>query len=452
MTIFQKIFKIEKALVYLLILFLPTQLGKHFWPDFSIVSGIRVDYLSPTLYFTDVLVGILFVYWCFRKVQSANFKVQSYNSKFKIFNFKLQFLTFNFELLTKKSFAYLLFLLYMVISIAFLNNPFSSLYFFVKFLEFSFLAFYIAQNIKENSQVKKIAILLSVGVIFESLLAFAQLVQQGSVGGALYFLGERFFTASTPGIANASINGELIMRPYGTFPHPNVLAGYLVIALMFVCFFRTEKLKLRVFFFSSFVVGTLALFFTLSRVAVVLWIILFSSLFVWKIIRQKFSLGKKAVLFSAFCFLLFAGATFFQPLIFRFSQTGISEEAFVQREVLLDASAEMIGKNPLLGVGLGGFIPQLSTMQKPLSFGLYLQPVHNIFLLVASELGITGFIFFIGFLFITLQMARKKLYLLVMFLTILLLGSFDHYFLTLQQGQLLFAMVVGLCWGKQANN
>src|SRR5687767_1088681 len=49
----------------LLLLFLPTQLGKHFWPEYSLLSGFRVDYLSPTLYLTDMLVLLLFLQWSF---------------------------------------------------------------------------------------------------------------------------------------------------------------------------------------------------------------------------------------------------------------------------------------------------------------------------------------------------------------------------------------------------
>lgn len=51
--------KIEKILIFLTILFLPTQLGKHFWPSFSYIYSLPVDYLSPTLYFWDLLILIL---------------------------------------------------------------------------------------------------------------------------------------------------------------------------------------------------------------------------------------------------------------------------------------------------------------------------------------------------------------------------------------------------------
>src|SRR5687768_10565446 len=54
-----KLQRIEQVLFFLTILFLPTQLGKHFWPDFSFVYSLPIDYLSPTLYFWDLLVILL---------------------------------------------------------------------------------------------------------------------------------------------------------------------------------------------------------------------------------------------------------------------------------------------------------------------------------------------------------------------------------------------------------
>src|SRR6266704_691714 len=60
----------ENLLFSLLILFLPTQFGKHFWPSFSIIQGIRVDYLSPTLYFTDILIILLFLVWLINNLLS----------------------------------------------------------------------------------------------------------------------------------------------------------------------------------------------------------------------------------------------------------------------------------------------------------------------------------------------------------------------------------------------
>src|SRR3990167_1091437 len=59
--------KIENVFLFLALLFLPTQLGKHFWPDFSYIYSLKIDYLSPTLYFWDILVVGLLVVWVVRQ-------------------------------------------------------------------------------------------------------------------------------------------------------------------------------------------------------------------------------------------------------------------------------------------------------------------------------------------------------------------------------------------------
>ena len=66
---------LERVICFLLICSIPIQLGKHFWPASAFVSGIRVDYLSPTLFFTDILLFVLlgiFVFnvWRERKIPS----------------------------------------------------------------------------------------------------------------------------------------------------------------------------------------------------------------------------------------------------------------------------------------------------------------------------------------------------------------------------------------------
>ncbi|MCL5970380.1 MAG: hypothetical protein M1450_02695 [Patescibacteria group bacterium] len=43
------------------------------------------------------------------------------------------------------------------------------------------------------------------------------------------------------------------------------------------------------------------------------------------------------------------------------------------------------------------------------------------------------------------EAGRAKFIILV---TVLVLGLFDHYFLTLQQGQLLFSLVLGIVWSR----
>ena len=45
-------------------LLVPTQLGRHWWPEWSLIWGGRIDYLSPTLYLGDVFwLGWAAIYW-----------------------------------------------------------------------------------------------------------------------------------------------------------------------------------------------------------------------------------------------------------------------------------------------------------------------------------------------------------------------------------------------------
>lgn len=115
----------------------------------------------------------------------------------------------------------------------------------------------------------------------------------------------------------------------------------------------------------------------------------------------------------------------------------------------MDISQKMIIKEPL-GVGLGAFTNHMqSYTDLKLAPWLY-QPVHNIFLLMANEAGIIVGIMFIGiFIYLFYKIApmtsKKKeasLY-LCLFAYITIIGLFDHYFISLYSGQVMFFIVLG---------
>ncbi len=165
---------------------------------------------------------------------------------------------------------------------------------------------------------------------------------------------------------------------------------------------------------------------------------------------------KRPIIFLVyFCLLaLIVGALFYIPVLPRLEGTNFAEEAITQRADLFKSTLIIIKNHPLFGIGLLNFLPGISHIQKPLSPTLYLQPVHNIFLLVTAEIGIIGVGFFLWFLFKTYKRLMRclknqknlSLILLILLSVILILGMFDHYWLTLQQGQLLFALILGLSW------
>lgn len=394
---------LSNFLFFLLILFLPTQFGKHFWFGFSSVLGQRIDYLSPTVYVTDVIIIFLFLITLFQK-------------KIRIHPFFLAIVVF------------------LSLSIFLSSNPLAGWYFLLKFLEMSFVVWCTTKIPNPKSQIPNIFLAFSLGILFESVLAFVQFFHEGSVGGVFYFLGERTFTALTPGIANASINGQLILRPYGTFSHPNVLAGYLLISMLLVIYFLSNVRHLRSLIYPVLLAGSLGIFISLSRTAITAWLLCLIIFFVlyFKNKTKQIFLG-----ILAFLTALLLSFLFLPDIVYRFLFS-LSDESVVERIALSKAALQMILARPVFGVGLGNFISSL-----PLLNISMLQPVHNIYLLVAAELGIPGFLIFASFLFFLLKKIRS-LPLLLVLCSILFIGLFDHYWLTLQQGQLLLAVVTGL--------
>lgn len=339
---------------------------------------------------------------------------------------------------------------FLLFTILLSHNPSAGMYGLVKLLEFVFFGWFVATHAKQTLQFLKITFPISMTV--ESLVALWQFVLQGSVGGLWYFLGERTFTGSTPGIANASLNGNLVLRPYGTFPHPNVLAGFLLVGLIFIAtFFRKVQGWQKIIIRGVMVLGSITLCLTLSRTAIILGVsmvlLLLVHIIAFKTRRQKLQILGASLLG------LIVLALFLSP---RFIGANITGESLVLREQLMQASWRMSVMHPVVGVGLNNFLSMLPSVAPRLP----IQPVHNIFLLILSETGIIGFLIFAYFLFISIRhmwrtafenqlMKNMRIFGLLFFFIWLCVGLVDHYFLTLQQGQLLSALLFGLCWAAE---
>jgi len=83
-----RIMKFHQFFFFLTLVFLPTQLGFHFWPDWAMVMGRRLDYLSPTLYLTDITIFLTLSFWLFSSLKIKNLKLIK-NYKFNIKNYLL---------------------------------------------------------------------------------------------------------------------------------------------------------------------------------------------------------------------------------------------------------------------------------------------------------------------------------------------------------------------------
>ncbi|MBP9719125.1 MAG: O-antigen ligase family protein [Candidatus Levybacteria bacterium] len=465
--------------IYLLLIFLlPTQFGKHFWPSFSFIAGLRVDYLSPTLYITDILIFILFVLCAYKAAfhtwKILNSKSEARNPKQKIkskkINNKTSFEFIYFVFRHCFDIRYLIFgflIIAIIIGIFFAKNQPVALYGFVKVLEMGFFGWYTSRVVGKTIAINHVVVAFGLGAVFESFLAISQFYSHGSLGGVFYFFGERTFSSLTPGIANASISGQLFLRPYGTLPHPNVLAGFLLIGIIFITMqWKQFGKNMRIFALSVLFSAVIALLLTLSRTTIFLFFLLSFFSIIFFLRHPEHQRGSRKILrFTQNDKILWGigglgivgGLGIFgSVLIGRFMSTSFLEEAFVVRADLFKNAWWMISNHPFFGVGLMNFLVRLPSYQHTYSYYQYLQPVHNIFLLIFAEIGVIGFSLILYLLYKTLRhvyyasVTPVRLACLLMLISIFFLGMFDHYFLTLQSGQLLLAFVIGVCWSLKS--
>lgn len=398
--------------LFLLFLLLPLQLGRHFWLKSSFIYGLRIDFLSPTLYFQDLLIFLIIIFSL----------AQLSNNYFNLKNICLSFII----------------LCFICLNIYFSLSPLLAFYSWVRIIEMFLLGLIISRQ--TETFLNKIYNVLPIIILFESLLSFAQFIKQSSLGGIFWLFGERSFNLFMPGIAQASWLGQSFLRPYGTFSHPNSLAGFTLVAIIILL----GNKKLSLFGKISIVFGFCLIILTFSRAVWLTACFLGIVYLVYKI-KNGINYPQNKLNFS------YLSIVFLLPIVgYFFSKTTIDSNSISSRIQLAKISFSMIKNSPLLGVGAGNFIPALSISDFSWSMLYWLQPVHNIFLLIASEIGLVGFLAIFVFIFLYFQKIglKKSLFhktgYFFAILAIIITGFFDHYWLTLIQNQLLLTVVLGV--------
>lgn len=409
--------RLEKILLFLAILFLPTQLGKHFWPEFSFVYSLPIDYLSPIIYFWDLLIIPLCIVFILRG---------SHINRLALNLFFFFILTQSFSLFSNSQ----------DIGIGLVRLE--------QYLIAGLFGVYLASS--KESWMRPVTFWgLVLSILGESFLAVAQFLKTGTLG--FWIFGERSFSISTPAISKFDFYGMEFLRPYATFPHPNVLAGFMLLGAMVLTSAKSlwqkpTKKDLEIFLAQSqtrmVVLGTimlasLVILLTMSRV----------------VITAGFIFATVALIRNRSRILLLIAVIFLMPVLYtRFSSlVNFDNLTFVRREELSWIAIKIWSPSPLFGVGLNNFIPAASDLllSGPSRF---LQPVHNIFLLTLAETGIVGLVglvVLIGYpIFQIFKLPPRSYPVLFVWGAIVFLGMFDHYFLTLPQGYRLLFFIWGL--------
>ncbi|MEK7651212.1 MAG: O-antigen ligase family protein [Patescibacteria group bacterium] len=398
-----------------------------------------MEYTSAFLYASDILILALFLFLLFSKPFSW------YREQFDRLKLPLVFLG--------------IFIAFSALSIFSAAYPAFSAYSFIRLI-ISILAavsvlFVMVRGI---ANLRDITAVIALSAVFQSVVGFLQFILGKSVG--LWFLGETAFGPGTPGIAKVTINGLQFARAYGTMPHANILAGFLVLGLLafFYLFLSEKKPVLRIFQSAGIFIVLTGLLATFSRSGWITAGISALAFIAWEFFADRENRRRlyRLVLVSlvslgALCLML---GWAISPRAHFSAREGPVSDRWSYNKIGL----ELIVSNPL-GVGIGN---QLFHTYSTNLFGKYdvnswgqWQPIHNLYLIMASEIGILGlisFLAFIGFLvFKNLNLFRVSNLEIristIMLAALLLFGLFDHFLWDLQLGRLMLWVVIGILLG-----
>jgi hypothetical protein len=411
----------SKKLFFLLVLLLPLNIGKHFEVSSSYVWGILSDYLVPTIYIQDLLVVAILFFWVLEK------RLPSKKSLVDFFN-------------KRSSQLIILFIISLGFSVLGSARPVPSAGIFLRVLLYSLLAFYISYEVILERDFPIILKQISLGLIVLCVVSVVQFSKQSSVFNNYLFFGEQPYTGSTWGIAKEMVLGSAKIPAYGFFRHPNIFGGFLSLVLIWIYSGIETGGKNKGLFKVSFCLGLVSLLLTFSYVAWVGFVTgLLSNLFIRHYPKTSYLEKKRKIILTYLCMVFMVNVL--TPLFVNFQQPSL-----FRRGSLTASSLRIVREFPLFGVGPGNFVAFMNDFR-------FIQPVHNVFLLIFSESGIFSFIFFVGILALALKHSLNQSYFFVFLISLLEVifeGSLDHYFWTIHQTALLMWVLLGLVFSGKS--
>ena len=341
-------------------------------------------------------------------------------------------LVFSFQFsIFKKNLLPVLFLAVVAISIS--NAIISEVawYRWAKLVEYVFVFWYMSRRALRVISLDGIARIIIASVAFQAVIGIVQYLAQHSIG--LKIFGESVLNPVASGVAVVVADGERYLRAYGTFPHPNVLALWLVIGIWAFWYISNIKPQKSKVFYFMYALILIALVLTFSRTVIALWSV--SSIFLLR--KQYFRLAMVTISIIAIISILVL------PQIISRVRISSDDEAFVQRVFFNEQALAGTRDHLAIGNGIGQFVPILMRDLHFYSRSIY-QPAHNVYLLILYETGIVGLLIFLFFIARLFWKIRQKHFAVAILGTFCAVALFDHFPWTLQQGGLMFWGMLGI--------
>lgn len=272
-----------------------------------------------------------------------------------------------------------------------LNARYSNLVFLELFRQLQFLILMIlVMNIRDMRLLRRFLFCLMVGLVVEGGIASIQYVTGKALGLGIF--GEEKLVAQNIGV--------MAERATGTIGHPNILSYFFEILLpVSLAWFLAERsIWMKIFMLVAMATGLAGVVCTLSRGAWVTLPISFSIVLFPFMKRHLFKIrtGLTIILVGV---ILAVGLYFLYPTIEeRF--TAYDQQSASSRWPVNVAALSVIRQYPVFGVGLNNFAEVFqhyeTTGNSRIMLGVK-QVVHNLFLLIWTDVGTIGLFAFLLF-------------------------------------------------------
>jgi len=404
--------KILEHSFYLVIFLLPWQ--TRYFIFLNKVNGSLWEYGSFSLYAFDfVIIFSIILYLC---VNSANLFKTAFN---KVWYF------------------FALFELSIFVSIFYTVDINLSLYWYFSFLLGLILFFLVSKSF--YSRIKMLNVFL-ISSFLQALIGIWQFLSQASF--ASKYLGIAFHPAYLLGTSVMEFGEGRWTRAYGGLPHPNIFGTLMFISIVLLLFilsnFQLNKNRKVVYNFFLFVF-LFSLLISFSR-AIYLSLLIMSITLLF--IKRKIDIPRSTLLILfVTCFTFFI--IYHDFIVSRMSLNNRIESNSIEERISMNEIAiNLIKEKPFFGWGINSYTAVLKNNNNNLA-GYSLQPVHNSFLLVLSELGVLGLISFLLIYFYLLynSIVQNKKFSILMLFSILPVLFLDHWMLSLHLGLLLLFFI-----------
>ncbi len=416
-------------LVCALIFLIPANLFLSFPTGSEFVGGLRVDYLIPKLFLSDIVAAILIISFTIWQKGKVHFRIPSKKERLRLY---LSLIAVT-----------------LCISVQFLTE--ANLISVITVIRTGMFISLMLILLQLDKVIEKSLVFLSITgtILFQSFVAWHQWLTQSSVYGYTLF-GEPNFHIPL-GLAKTAWQGREMILPYGTTAHPNVLGGIMAVFLIVLLKQAIGRSPVgrwqQVLISAAVIAGFGTLLLTQSLSAVMAFTTGLALIILGRFVNKK-NASLLYIKAKYFFIILIVFSGIVVTALNMLSASSTANDSVLRRERLNTAALSMAYHHPLIGVG---FSNSTIYLDQSVSHGKvivpFLQPVHNVVLLFFAEAGILGLVTLLGIPrilhFLGLkgdQLGWFSPKLPIAFLLFLPIAALDHYLITLQSGMLLITV------------